>query len=488
MALRFGTSGIRGLVSEMTDRECFLYTTAFCEYLKALGKRRAVALAGDLRSSTPRIMNAVACAARHAGFTVVHCGSVPTPAVTLFGMQRGMASMMVTGSHIPDDRNGIKFNMPEGEVGKRDEAKISDLTATLRATGAIDTGFNPDGSLCERADDLGDATDDCADAFVDRFVGALPADALKGLKVVLYEQSAVGRDLLSRVLGELGAEVIAVARAGQFIPVDTEAVSNPEQLRAWVVEHRADALISTDGDSDRPLVVNERGDIIRGDVLGVLVADLLRATWVSTPVSCNQVVDLCQKFTTVFRTRVGSPFVIEGIQKGLQQGVTCAVGYEANGGFLTGTAVTIPGARRPLSPLPTRDAFLPILTILAACKQQRLPLSALQSRLPARATWSGLLRECPQEESTSMMKQASDDPEGFWRLHFKALGALGSCDQTDGIRYTFGEESRVIHIRPSGNAPEFRCYTEAASEQAAKQLNAEAMKIIVEVLRMNPTG
>ncbi len=122
--VKFGTSGIRGLVSDMTDKVCYAYTLSFLDYLQAMGaiqKGHAVGIGGDLRHSTPRIMNAVAAAALDAGYQPVNCGLLPTPALTLYGINQGIATIMVTGSHIPDDRNGIKFNKPEGEVLKQDE-------------------------------------------------------------------------------------------------------------------------------------------------------------------------------------------------------------------------------------------------------------------------------------------------------------------------------------------------------------------------------
>ncbi len=123
----FGTSGARGLVTAMTDQVCFAYTAAFLQHLSSIGQFAPgahVAIAGDLRPSSPRIMAACAAAIRHMGGVVDNCGFVPSPAVAGYGFARGMPSLMVTGSHIPDDRNGIKFNRTDGEVLKSDEQGI----------------------------------------------------------------------------------------------------------------------------------------------------------------------------------------------------------------------------------------------------------------------------------------------------------------------------------------------------------------------------
>ena len=111
----FGTSGARGLVSAMTDEVCYTYTRGFLQYLereREIQRGGRVAIAGDLRSSTPRIMRAVMKAIADHGSVPVNGGRVPTPAVALFGFTQKIPSIMVTGSHIPDDRNGIKFYRP----------------------------------------------------------------------------------------------------------------------------------------------------------------------------------------------------------------------------------------------------------------------------------------------------------------------------------------------------------------------------------------
>lgn len=130
----FGTSGARGLADAMTDRVCYLYTVGFLQYLEKGGVIRpgdAVALAGDFRPSTPRIMAAAASAISDLGYEPVNCGNIPTPAVACYAIAERIASLMVTGSHIPDDRNGIKFYKPDGEVLKADEAGIREQTVSV---------------------------------------------------------------------------------------------------------------------------------------------------------------------------------------------------------------------------------------------------------------------------------------------------------------------------------------------------------------------
>ena len=114
--VRFGTSGARGLAEDMTDRVCYAYTAGFLHYLREQGyidPSCRVGIAGDLRPSSDRIANACAQAALDLGHRPVNLGKLPTPALTNYGIRQGVPTLMVTGSHIPDDRNGIKFNTPD---------------------------------------------------------------------------------------------------------------------------------------------------------------------------------------------------------------------------------------------------------------------------------------------------------------------------------------------------------------------------------------
>ena len=139
----FGTSGARGLAEAMTDRVCYLYTVGFLQYLEKLNAIHpgdSVALAGDHRPSTPRIMAAAAAAIADLGYQPVNCGNIPSPAVAAYAIGEQIASLMVTGSHIPDDRNGIKFNRPEGEILKADEAGIREQVVSAPRTLFDDAG------------------------------------------------------------------------------------------------------------------------------------------------------------------------------------------------------------------------------------------------------------------------------------------------------------------------------------------------------------
>lgn len=475
----FGTSGARGLVSAMTDRICFAYTCGFLQYLEDIGQFAPgshVAVAGDLRPSSPRIMNACAAAIRHKGGLVDFCGFVPSPAVAAYGFERGIASLMVTGSHIPDDRNGIKFNRTNGEVLKSDELGIRAQTISL-----------PD--LFDDRDMLQESSPvepliDVATAYIARYVDVFDTQALEGLKLGIYEHSAVGRDILVTLVEQLGGEVHRLGRSDRFIPVDTEAVRSEDQALAcqWAAELQLDAILSTDGDSDRPLLADEKGAWIRGDILGILCARALDIKAVATPVSCNSAVELSDLFDAVRRTRIGSPFVIEAMNGLSAEGQATVCGYEANGGFLLGSAVDVGKAR--LSALPTRDAVLPIIATLADARRQGLSLSALQAQLPARYTFSERLQNYPTEQSQTLIAHLLKGERTailarLTHMFADIAGAADTIDTTDGLRIRF-KGGDIIHLRPSGNAPELRCYTESDTSEQAARINEQSLRLIAE--------
>lgn len=458
----FGTSGARGTVEAMTNPVCYAYTLGFLQAMQAqslIHSADSVFLAGDLRPSTGRILAAVARAVSDSGYRPVYVGRLPSPAVAFVGMQQHATSIMVTGSHIPDDRNGIKFNRPDGEILKGDEQLIREQSVDLP---------EPFPEIEETSLPLsgGDAEMD----YLNRYTGFFGAECLNGMRVGVYQHSGVARDLLVNVLAALGAEVTPLARSEVFIPVDTEAI-RPEDIelgRHWATEQGFDAVVSTDGDADRPLIADEHGEWLRGDVVGVLCAHFLGIDTLVTPVSSNTVVEASGWFKAVYRTRIGSPYVIEEMNQALAGGAGSVGGYEANGGFLLASDINRHG--RTLRALPTRDAVLPILSILAAAREQGCPVSELVSVLPPRYTASDRLKNFPTDTARRKIGELAASREAIAAMFGPLCGAAQTIDQTDGLRITFVNKE-IIHLRPSGNAPELRCYNEATSTERVQALN-----------------
>ena len=477
--VQFGTSGARGLAEAMTDRVCYAYTSGFLGYLESENDFKPgteVAIGGDLRASTPRIMAAAACAVKDLGGVAVNLGHLPTPALALYAMQRKIPGVMVTGSHIPDDRNGIKFYKADGEILKPDE------TGIRRQQVFVQGGVFGTGGMFLTPTALPVETTDAYQGYRQRYLDFFPQNALLGRRIGLYQHSSVARGLLCEILEGLGAEVVRLGWSDSFVPVDTEAIRTEDMAlaRQWSQHHSLEALVSTDGDGDRPLIGDAHGEWLRGDVVGVLCAHYLGIQCLVTPVSSNSLVEQCGWFEQIGRTRIGSPYVIEAMNEALSAGRTGVAGYEANGGFLLADEVNKEGAR--LSPLPTRDAVIVILSVLMLAQQMRCSLSALISRLPHRYTFSNRLKAFPTELSrahiASMSSGEPDEQRSAVEAVFAAdFGNVKRIDLTDGLRVTF-ESGEVVHLRPSGNAPELRCYTEADSPERAAAMNRRCLEIM----------
>lgn len=477
----FGTSGARGLAAAMTDAVCHAYTLGFLEYLRAeelIEPGAEVGIAGDLRPSTPRIMTACARAILDLGFSPRHLGRIPSPALAAWGLRHGCPTLMVTGSHIPDDRNGIKFNRPDGEILKADEAGIR-----AQRVAQSERLFNADGTFRDaQSEALPDCDETAARDYVARYLDFFPPACLQGLRIGVYAHSSVARESFVEVLGALGAEVEVLGQSEIFIPVDTEAI-RPEDVqlaRDWCAGGRFDALVSADGDGDRPLVADESGQWLRGDIAGILCARELGIAALATPVTSNSAVERCGAFAEVRRTRIGSPYVIEAMRALLDEGLAPVAGYEANGGFLLASDLERDGRR--LAALPTRDALLVVLTILLAVAQGGRPVSALASDLPRRYTASDRLGDFPSERARAHLAAFDrGDPEAdraaLEAVFGESFGPVAAIDRTDGLRITFAS-GEIAHLRPSGNAPELRAYTEADSPERALAMNRRCLDIL----------
>lgn len=464
----FGTSGARGLVSQFSDDVCAAFTVAFLSALKANFTFNQVAVGIDNRPSSPQMAKATIRAIEELGLLPIYCGVLPTPALAYYAMGMNIPCIMITGSHIPFDRNGIKFYRPDGEISKEDEASI--LNAALP--------FNPLTSVADI--DLAERREPAAiTAYVARYTNLFDAEALSGFKIGIYEHSSAGREIYKTLFQSLGAEVVSLERSDVFVPIDTEAVSLADQEKAkkWSQEFGFDMIFSTDGDGDRPLVADEKGRWLRGDILCLLTAKLLGIKKLAVPVSCNTAIEKSNCFDQVVRTKIGSPYVIAAFdsQLSLEQVANGAehdgvaenegiAGFEANGGFLLANDVVYNS--KVIKALPTRDALLP--AIILAVNSCKTGISRFVAELPQRYSASDRIQDFATSKSQQIIADLKQQPEKLTTLLDLNL-VIADVDDTDGCRITFSNDD-IVHLRPSGNAPELRCYAESTSNDAAVKL------------------
>lgn len=454
--LKFGTSGLRGLVSDLTDEVCRSYTIAFLSYLQKCekpGLTKTLLVGNDLRSSSPSIAQAVMRAAKDFGFAPTNIGALPTPALALAAKNLQCPAIMVTGSHIPGDRNGLKFYRPSGEINKADEKSIiANLGTTIIPKNChYIPEIDPTALLNYRH----------------RCLSILPPKSLLGMRVGVYQHSSVARDLLVDILRTLAADVISIGRSDRFIAIDTEALGAEDHRIAKNAceKYRLDAVVSTDGDADRPLIARSDGEFIKGDLIGILTAQFLGAKAVATPVTSTSAVELCGSFSKVYRCQVGSPYVIDAMQHAVADGYDHVIGFEANGGVLLGTNFNLDG--HILHALETRDAILPILCVLGSAKHRNMSLLKLRETLPPVFTESDRLQNIPVENCLQALEQLQNDK--IRERFFAQLGPMKRWDKIDGLRVILKNDD-TIHFRASGNAPELRCYSQSSNPERAKFL------------------
>ena len=427
-------------------------------------------MAGDFRPSTPRIIAVCILAIKDFGLNIDYCGIIPTPAVSLYAFRRKIPSIMVTGSHIPYDRNGIKFNLLQGEILKVDEKSIIEYYQKISANKKREELFTKVGKI-KRKVELSKINKDAEEEYIKRYVDFFGDNFLKEKKIIVYQHSSVARDIMVKICKKLGAKVLAVGHSEKFIPIDTEMIAEAdiENARKWTKKYKADAVISTDGDGDRPALFDENGEFIRGDMLGIMVSLYLKADSVSATISSSTVLEKIGKFKNINRTRIGSPYVIEAMNADIRKKYKRAVSFEANGGFLTGSVLEI--NKHKLFPLPTRDAMLPILCALALAKSKNKSLSQLVQIFPQRFIYSQSIKGFPTEKSLEILGKISKKDEKTKKISekiFNLSSKIAKFDFTDGVRM-FLANNEIVHVRPSGNSPELRVYYEAESLEKAKE-------------------
>jgi phosphomannomutase len=488
----FGTSGVRGLVKDLTPSICFAFVKAFLQVNNSESKH--IALGIDLRPSSLSMAKACIAAISAHGCEVVYCGELPTPALAFYAMSNNMPCIMITGSHIPFSRNGMKFYNTDGEITKLDEINI------------LDAKVHPPENLDEIVNDIQIPSIDtrALNMFKQRYTELFPLDMLKGKRIGIYEHSSVARDVLKDLMTYFGAEVISLERTDYFVPIDTEAVSviDKEKAKDWAKKYKLDAIISTDGDGDRPLISDENGQWLRGDVLGVLCVNYLGATHVAAPINVNSMLEASSDSQLICsRTRIGSPYVIAAMQNlaieqlafnkkpveynqepsapkkessdSSSESAAKVVGYEANGGFMVGSDIPLNG--KTLQALPTRDAVLPILIVLSLAHQSSVPVSQLLKALPSRFTASTCIKNFELNLSDKITKSLEFDSikqdEFLFEIYADKAAKIISINKTDGLRMSISNND-TIHIRPSGNAPELRVYIETSTMDKSEGLVA----------------
>ncbi len=358
----FGTDGIRGRtnVAPMTADVAMRVGQAAGAYFLRGDHRHRVVIGKDTRLSGYMMESAMVAGFTSVGMDVVLLGPMPTPAVAMLTRElRADLGVMISASHNPFFDNGIKLFGPDGyKLSDKAEATIEQLMESQLEL--IDA---PNIGRAKRIDDArGRYIHFAKSTFPDHL-------RLDGLKVVIDCANGAAYQVAPDALWELGAEVIALGTSPNGTNINDGCGStSPEVLRETVVASGADLGLALDGDADRLIVVDERGDMVDGDQLMALIAlsqqqrGTLRGGGIVATVMSNLGLErkLGEHGLEMHRTAVGDRYVLEAMRE-----KDCNVGGEQSGHIILSDHAT------------TGDGLIAGLQVLAAIVEQGKPASEL---------------------------------------------------------------------------------------------------------------
>lgn len=433
----FGTSGIRGDAKTFfTDQFSFDIGRTFARFLDKHEQIGTVAVGMDPRPSGQRIKQCFSEGLMYEKRKVLDEGVVPAPAMNWFLMATDAAgTALISGSHIKADMNGIKFFAFKEEILKSHEEEIKKIYQSLKET------VIPPAKTTVLPEDK--------TAFVSyrEMLLKLATTLYPKWRVVVDPGNGAQTKMIPDVLRRLGLEVVLLNAdlSASFIARDTEVEGSCQELSQKVVEERADLGIAFDADGDRVVFVDEEGVFIPGDYTGALLAKHGDTRFIVTPINTSQVVEYLGK--PVIRTRVGSPFVVAKMKE-----VGATFGFEANGGGFSAEIMM------------SRDGGSTAIKILNLMKTAGKSLRELISELPRFYLYRTKV-DCPKEKNGLVLKQIK---ERFTGVKTEELG---------GLKVWLDQSSWVL-FRPSSNAPEFRVFAEAKSQQEATKLGEEGIQLV----------
>jgi phosphoglucosamine mutase len=433
----FGTDGIRGTANQppMTAEMALRLGMAAGRHFTRGNHRHRVVIGKDTRLSGYMLEPALTAGFIAMGMDVTLLGPLPTPGVAMLTRSlRADLGVMISASHNPYQDNGIKLFGPDGY-------KLSDEIEL-----AIEEGMRGPGDKdLASPDQLGRAVrlEGARGRYMEALKASLPRGmSLNGLKIVVDCANGASYGVASKLLWELGAEVIELGTNPNGFNINVRCGSTaPEAMCAAVVEHGADLGIALDGDADRIVLADERGELIDGDQMLALLAHswhargLLTGDGVIATTMSNLGLEryLESRGLRLHRTQVGDRYVVEHMRRTGHN-----LGGEQSGHIIMTDFAT------------TGDGLLAGLQVLAVMRTQDRPLSSFGrafTPLPQR------LRNCRLNGGRPL-----EEP------------AVKQC--IEAARLRLDGRGRLL-VRPSGTEPLVRVMVEADDEALLERVLSE---------------
>lgn len=438
----FGTSGIRGSADGLfTNQFSFDVGRAFAKFLTSKKIVGSVSVGNDSRESGPKIKKALVSGLIFENFPVIDEGVVPIPAMcyVLHTDPTICGSIMVTGSHIKAELNGVKFFTLKEEISKKQEQEIENFYNEVKEKEEYKENTR---SVFH--------SDRAKDEYVE-LLRSISANSYPNWKVVIDAGGGAQSDSVPEVLKEKGINVVEqnCTIQGDFLARDTENEIDFKELSDRVRSEKANFGIGFDADGDRVVFVDEAGVFIPGESTASIIAKESVAQNVVTTIGSSQVVESIGK--NIIRTKVGSPYVIEAMKANNAQ-----FGFEANGGGISSEIML------------TRDGGTTCIKLLNILAKKGGTLSALISTLPkfylektkVDYTW---------ELKDKIVEKAKTDFSGI------------KTEEIDGLKIWVDEKSWIL-FRSSQNAPEFRVFAESDRKEISKELLDKGISLVREVI------
>ena len=376
MSRMFGTDGVRGIANtELTGEIAYKLGRAGAFVLTDGAHKPKIIVGMDTRVSGDMLEAAMVAGILSVGAQAICLGIVPTPAVAYLTRKYGAdAGIVISASHNPVEYNGIKFFDKNG-------FKLSDeLEDTIQAV--IESDFKDVPSPI--AGNLGKKTvnDNAVEDYMEFAKSTIEGD-LKGLKIALDCANGASYITSVKAIRALGAEVLVINNDPDGININKDCGStHPEHLMAFVKENHCDLGLAFDGDADRCLAVDEKGNLVNGDFMIAICAKHLKSIGkltkdtVVVTVMSNLGLDIAMKHEEIVtvKTKVGDRYVLEKMQQegyslgGEQSGHVIFLDFNTTGdGLVSGLqlATVIKETGKPLSELAAMMTELPQVLVNA---------------------------------------------------------------------------------------------------------------------------
>ncbi len=456
MGKLFGTDGVRGVVGrDMTPELALRLGRAIGAYF---GKGSRILLGRDVRSGGDILARAVSAGLQSQGIRVYYAGLLPTPALQ-YGVKEGYdGGVMVTASHNPPEYNGIKVIGPEGvEIPREDEAVIEEYY--FKGVGGGEWR-----SMTLSQADASHVLDMYVDAVVSQVDGETVREAR--LSAVVDCGNSVGSLTTPLILGRIGVRVYTInCNLDPLFPGrEPEPTPTNLNLASLAVRGvRADFGVGHDGDADRAIVIDDKGEAYWGDRVGAALTAFVKDNWPGLPprtytgVSSTTVIEnyLRSRGVEVVWTPVGSVVISRMI---LRDGGAIS-GFEENGGYMHVPHQVV------------RDGGMTAALVAYMIAYTGEPLSKIMDIMPR---YHQIKTKIPASKS-----QANCAVEKV-REHYSGLRQVN----IDGVK-VFGDGFWIL-VRPSGTEPVLRIMLEAKTRDMAKRLLEEVKNVVSPCLRGVP--